>query len=148
LSGLPRRGCRQCTNGPNIADGALIAYGPRQSSMYRQAARLLAKVMAGTKSADLPVLGRERSSRRADRRSCASPRGEQPTKFELVINLKTAKALGLTIPQNDPRSRRRGHRMSGAFAAPASRDPAGTDKDHNAAIGISSARAAATNRLS
>ena len=61
------------------ADGALIAYGSRQTSMYRQAGRLLAKVMTGTKPADLPV--------------------EQPTRFELVVNLNTAKALGLTIPQ-------------------------------------------------
>ena len=61
------------------ADGALIAYGPRQTWMYQQSARLLAKVMMGTKPADLPV--------------------EQPTKFELVVNLKTAKALGLNDPQ-------------------------------------------------
>ena len=61
------------------ADGALIAYGPRQIWMFQELARLLVKVMTGTKPADLPV--------------------EQPTRFELVVNLKTAKALGLTIPQ-------------------------------------------------
>jgi putative tryptophan/tyrosine transport system substrate-binding protein len=60
------------------ADGALIAYGSRITSMYRQAAHLLVKVMTGTKPADIPV--------------------EQPTRFELVINLKTAAALGLAIP--------------------------------------------------
>jgi putative tryptophan/tyrosine transport system substrate-binding protein len=59
-------------------DGALIAYGPRQTWIRRESARLLVKVLMGTKPADLPV--------------------EQPTKFELVINLKTAKALGLTVP--------------------------------------------------
>jgi putative tryptophan/tyrosine transport system substrate-binding protein len=61
------------------ADGALIAYGPRQTWMYQESARVLTKVMTGTKPADLPV--------------------QQPTTFELVVNLKTAKVLGLTTPQ-------------------------------------------------
>ena len=65
---------------PEIAEaGGLVAYGPRYAEIYRQpVARQLAKIFLGIKPADLPV--------------------EQPTKFELVINLKTAKALGLTVP--------------------------------------------------
>jgi putative tryptophan/tyrosine transport system substrate-binding protein len=59
-------------------EGGLIAYGPRIHQLYRQMARQLAKVLRGAKPGDLPV--------------------EQPTKFELVINLKTAKELGITIP--------------------------------------------------
>jgi putative ABC transport system substrate-binding protein len=59
-------------------EGALLAYGPRFDGVFRQAARQLARVLAGTKPGDIPV--------------------EQPTTFELVINLKTAKALGLSIP--------------------------------------------------
>jgi putative tryptophan/tyrosine transport system substrate-binding protein len=59
-------------------EGGLVAYGPRIHQLYRQMARQLAKVLRGAKPGDLPV--------------------EQPTKFELVINLKTAKALGITIP--------------------------------------------------
>jgi putative ABC transport system substrate-binding protein len=64
---------------PEIAEeGGLAAYGPRFSQVYRQLARQLVKVLRGAKPADLPV--------------------EQPTEFELVINLKTANALALTIP--------------------------------------------------
>ena len=63
-----------------VAAGSLITYGFVQRETFRRSAIFVKKILAGAKPADLPV--------------------EQPTKFELIVNLKTAKALGLTIPQS------------------------------------------------
>ena len=61
-------------------DGGLLSYGVDQVDTYRRAATYVARILRGEKPGDLPV--------------------QFPTKFEMVLNLKTAKALGLTVPQS------------------------------------------------
>jgi putative ABC transport system substrate-binding protein len=64
---------------PELAEeGGLMGYGPRITQIFRQAARMVGKVLHGAKPGELPV--------------------EQPTKFELVINLQAAKAIGHEVP--------------------------------------------------
>jgi putative ABC transport system substrate-binding protein len=67
-----------CTNANIARAGALMSYGPNFPALFRRAAEIVDKILRGTKPGDIPV--------------------EQPTKFDLVINLKTANALGLTVP--------------------------------------------------
>jgi putative ABC transport system substrate-binding protein len=66
------------SNGDFVTGGALISYGPNFIDQYRRAAAYVDRILKGEKPADMPV--------------------QAPTKYELVVNLKTAKALGLDIP--------------------------------------------------
>ena len=66
--------------GAHVESGGLMYYGPNFPDLYRRAATYVDKILKGTKPADLPV--------------------EQPKKFDFVVNLKTAKQIGLTIPPN------------------------------------------------
>ena len=66
------------TRSPFVELGGLMAYGPNNTDLFRRAGDYVDKILRGAKAGDIPV--------------------EQPTKFDLVINLKTAKALGIQIP--------------------------------------------------
>jgi putative ABC transport system substrate-binding protein len=60
--------------------GGLMSYGPNLADVYRQSARLVGKILKGERPADLPI--------------------ELPTRYELIVNLKVAKAIGLTLPDS------------------------------------------------
>jgi ABC-type uncharacterized transport system substrate-binding protein len=62
----------------NVENGGLVSYGPSLVQLWRQAGNIAAKLLKGAKPADMPV--------------------EQPTKFELVVNTRTAKAIGINLP--------------------------------------------------
>ena len=66
-------------NSEFVEAGGLMSYAPNYTDLWRRAAEYVDKILKGAKPADMPV--------------------EQPTKFEFVVNLKTAKQIGLTIPQ-------------------------------------------------
>jgi len=68
------------TRSPFVEVGGLMAYGPNNTDLFRRAGDYVDKILRGSKPRDIPV--------------------EQPTKFELVINLTTAKAIELTVPES------------------------------------------------
>ena len=78
--------------GEFVASGGLMSYGPNYPGLFRRAAYYVDKILRGANPAEFPV--------------------EEPTVFDLAINLKTAKALGLTVPPVAARYRRRGDRIN------------------------------------
>src|SRR4029077_10722981 len=76
-----------------VAEGGLVSYGTDPAEWYRQGAVYVDRILQGAKPGDLP--------------------GQNPTTDELVVNLKTAKALGLTVSRDATRARRRGDRVKG-----------------------------------
>jgi putative ABC transport system substrate-binding protein len=80
VAGLAARSRIPASQKEFVVDGGLVSYGPNLPEMFRRAAVQVDKILRGATPGDLPV--------------------EQPTKFELVINLKAAKTLGITVPQS------------------------------------------------
>jgi ABC-type uncharacterized transport system substrate-binding protein len=72
-----------------------MSYGPNYSDQFRPTGELVDKILRGAKPGDIPV--------------------EQPTKFDLTIDMVTPKALGITVPRNVARTRRRGDRIASLF---------------------------------
>jgi putative tryptophan/tyrosine transport system substrate-binding protein len=82
----------------SVTEGGLISFGPHFVDQYRQAASYVDRILKEAKPADLPV--------------------QAPVKYELVVNLKTAKAQGIIVPEHGARPRRRGDRIAYDFDAP------------------------------
>src|SRR5262249_33798535 len=88
-----------------VLSGGLMSYGPNFPDLFRRAGDYVDKILRGVKPADIPI--------------------EQPVKFDLIINLKTAKTLGLTVPDTLPHPARRGDRVRAGEMTPERKPPHG-----------------------